>query len=1307
MPLNNRRTIKSPDIGALFYGLMLLGLAGLAVAEPPQTNLVSENYPCHSFTIPAWAFDRGNAKTFTKEYADAGPMVAFGGASPVALEYDIEFPTATEYRLRVQYAAAEKRPVAFLVDGRRLTNICRSATGSWNTSGAGWEESVVLSLAAGKHTLKIERAGSFPHVMNLRFDSALPLPAGWAVNRPKARKLSDPPPAPVVKLHEPEVNLSALRRAIEDLAQTFGGSYVNGRRYLAQLSELESAAAAQKDIREQFIALQREALLANPLLDFNDLLLVKRPANSPSLGLPRNWESNCSLPASGYDDELCRISLKDADAEPRTVFKPARKFIGDVDLHWDANRVLFSMPGTNGRWQVFELSLSKGAAVSSSDSREVSMPSGGKMSALYRRQDALPSTPTPTPILRQLTGEQPDVDSYDACYLPNGRIAFTSTAMFVGVPCVNGSAHVANLYVMDADGRNIRQLCFDQEHNWCPTVMHDGRVLYARWEYTDTPHSNSRLLFTMNPDGTSQSAFLGSGSYWPNSFFYARPIPNSPTKVVAVIGGHHDHPRMGELVVFDPQQGRHEGEPAVQRIPGFGKKVEPLIRDGLTLESWPKFLHPWPLSEKYFLVACKPSPRAPWGIYLADIFDNLLPLKQLPDFALLEPIPLRNTTRPPVIPERVSPMRTDALVVLQDVYSGEGLRGVPRGTVKSLRLFTYHYAYQGMGGLLGVVGMDGPWDIKRVLGTVPVEADGSARFRVPANTPISIQPLDTEGKALQLMRSWTTAMPGETVQCTGCHDRQNSTATTKSFLAMTKPPSDITPWHGPVRGFSYAREVQPVIDRNCVSCHDGKPHADGATICDLRGTEKIADWSSVTPGNGGYTKTAGKFSVGYAELHRYVRRPGIESDFHILEPLEFHADTTHLVQLLKKGHHGVKLDAEEWDRLVTWIDLNAPYHGTWSEDIASPGKQRERRRELLKRYANVDEDPEAVPAIAPITARAKPPSEIQNDPAPVITAESWPFDSAEAKRRQTAAVRQGIQRNVEIAPGVSLELMRIPAGEFLMGSSDGAADEQPMSRVHIERAFWMARFEIDNAQFACFNAAHDSRVEDKNTYQFGIHGYPANGAKQPVVRVSWQEAMAFCRWLSARTGQRFKLPTEAQWEWACRAGASTPFSFGPRDADFSANANFADAKLREFASDPYTVDRPLTNATPYDDWIPKDTRFNDGALIAVAPGGYAPNAWGLHDMHGNVAEWTRSSYAPYPWAADGRDDENRSGRRVARGGSWRDVPACGTASFRLSYEPWQRVYNVGFRVVCEGELKDTVATASTAGVNGKKAISTR
>jgi hypothetical protein len=126
------------------------------------------------------------------------------------------------------------------------------------------------------------------------------------------------------------------------------------------------------------------------------------------------------------------------------------------------------------------------------------------------------------------------------------------------------------------------------------------------------------------------------------------------------------------------------------------------------------------LSEKYFLVACQPTPQSLWGIYLADVFDNLLLLAELPGYALFEPVPWRPTPRPPVIPSRVDRNRRDGLVYLADIYAGDGLQGIPRGAVKQLRLISYHYLYPGMGGPQGVVGMEGPWDIKRILGTVPV-----------------------------------------------------------------------------------------------------------------------------------------------------------------------------------------------------------------------------------------------------------------------------------------------------------------------------------------------------------------------------------------------------------------------------------------------------------------------------------------------------------------------------------------------------------------------------------------------------------
>ena len=660
-------------------------------------------------------------------------------------------------------------------------------------------------------------------------------------------------------------------------------------------------------------------------------------------------------------------------------------------------------------------------------------------------------------------------------------------------------------------------------------------------------------------------------------------------------------------------------------------------------------------------------------------------LKDEPGYALLEPIPFRKTPRPPVIPDKVDLERKDALVYLTDIYVGEGLKGVPRGTVKKLRLLSYHYLYPSMGGPQGVVGMEGPWDIKRIIGTVPVEEDGSAVFRIPANMPIAVQPLDAEGKALQLMRSWFTGMPGETVSCVGCHESQNYTPPVKTTLAAQRPPSSITPWHGPVRGFNFEREVQPVLDRYCVGCHDGRASPDGQPIADLRGKERIKDYTSVYHFGG---KDAGLFSTSYVFLHRFVRRPGLESDYHMLIPMEFHADTTQLVQLLAKGHHNVQLDEEAWDRLITWIDLNAPYHGTWTE-IA--GRKRvegyaKRRRELLKRYANVDDDPEAIPE-TPKT----PIQPVLPDPTPAPVAQSfdvagWPFDAAEAKRRQTTSGTH--EQTVELSDGVRMELVRVPSGEFVMGSIDGHPDEQPLSRVKIDRPFWMGRCEVSNEQYAVFDPTHDSRVEARFAMQFGVQGFPVNKPHQPAVRVSWRQAMAFCGWLSRKTGRRFTLPTEAQWEYACRAGTASPLHYGDLNTDFARFANLADRTLSEFVCHPYKKHREAyPKPSKYDDWIPKDDRFDDGGFLSSDVGAYRPNAWGLRDMHGNAWEWTRSVFAPYPYRDDdGRNDLDAPDARVARGGSWRDRPSRARSAFRLAYRPYQGVYNVGFRVVCVDEL---------------------
>ncbi len=1069
------------------------------------------------------------------------------------------------------------------------------------------------------------------------------------------------------------LNIPALKRAIADLKETYPNQYARADQYLARLTAFEKElpeltkrlmkgdAQAEKRLG-RIIALKREALLSNPLIDFDRLILIRRSANR--LGLPANWQGNCSVAAKGYDNEIVTLSLERLDGEMERLYRPgASEFVGDIDLHFNADKMLFSMPGSHDRWQIWEM------GVDGSDLRQVTR------------------------------GEEIDVDNYDACYLPDGRIIYGSTAPMTGVPCVRGSSQVANLYIMDADGGNVRQLCFDQDHDWCPAVLNNGRVLYQRWEYTDTPHSNTRMLFHMNPDGTAQMEYYGSNSYWPNSIFYAKAVPDHPTKVVGIVTGHHGVARMGEMVIFDPAMNRHEASGVVQRIPGFGQEVEPVIKDQLVNDSWPKFLHPYPLSQKYFLVSAQPTPSSAWGVYLVDVFDNMLLLKEQPGYALLEPTAIKKTRKPPVVPDKVDLSSKVAQVYLVDVYAGPGLKGVPRGSVKQLRIFSYNYSFRGMGGLLGTVGMDGPWDIKRVLGTVPVEEDGSANFLVPANTPISVQPLDAEGKALQVMRSWMTAMPGEVLSCVGCHEHQNTTPPARTTTAANRRPSKIAPWYGPTRGFSFKREVQPVLDKYCLGCHnpdlpEGKRLAAGERIPDLRGTALIDDWSSVTPGNAG--PDGGRFfSKSYTTLHRYVRRPGIESDYHLLTPLDFHADTTELVQLLKKPHHGVELDAESWDRIITWIDLNAPYHGYWHEIVGeerAAKKLAARQAELRERYAGIYENLEVIPFVPmPAVTPVMPVKTIASSDSTTLPVRT--LDRETPGRQVTAG---DVRRTVDLGGAVTLELVRLPAGQFVMGDSsqDGFADEMPRAVVNVARPFWIGRFEVSNEQYHRFDPAHDSRVESKHAYQFGVHGFPLNGPKQPVVRVSWQQAMVFCDWLSEKTGRKFSLPTEAQWEYACRAGSVAAFSFGDLDADFSPHANLADKKLREFADNPYEVYVPLANATNYDDWIPRDDRFNDEVLVSSEVGRYRANRWGLHDMHGNVHEWTRTSYQAYPYRKDdGRNDLNVTTKKVARGGSWYDRPIRARSAFRLAYRPYQRVFNVGFRVICEDADQPAVAVS--------------
>ena len=1082
-------------------------------------------------------------------------------------------------------------------------------------------------------------------------------------------------------------DFEALRLAVEDLTETFGDRYPDGATYLARLGALAKAKGRPASaVARQFRVLQREALLANPLLAFGRLLLVKRkPRNrvrgpGKEIGFPSNHECNSSLWRNGWDNEIAVLEPVGPDGRLRTLYQPADGgYVGEIDLHPHADRLLLTRSDATN-WKVWELALEAGGTA-------------GR--------------------LRQVSRMPDDVDAFDGCYLPGGRIIFCSTASFQSIPCWHGQKWVSSLYAMDSDGGNVRQLCFDQDHDFHPTVLPNGQVLYNRWDYTGIIHIYLRQLMLMNPDGTGQRALYGSNSWFPNSLYFTRPVPGETDRFISILSGYHGPHRMGRLVLLDTARGWYRTDGLVHEFPRRGRPIEVTIRDQLVAGHWPMFLHPWPLGDrdrpgtcgKYFLVACWMSKTAQWDLYLVDVFDNMVLVRSEPGCALLEPVPLVRRPMPATAADRVDLARDDGVLYLHDVYHGPGLAGVPRGTIKRLRLFAYHYGYRHMAGP-DKVGRGGPWEAMRILGTVPVKDDGSAVFRVPARVPIAFQALDSRGKAVQLMRSWVTLMPGEQMSCVGCHERLGDAPEVDLPQAIYDEPVDITPWYGPPRGFDFEREVQPVLDAYCVRCHDGT-HKDRP---DLRPENQVTGYQGLMLSGLGsgrlhpkmMKETGGriKYTPAYEALIPYIRRVGIEDDASLLTPGEYHADTSPVVQMLRKHHKGVRLDDEAWDRIVTWIDLNGPCHGTWHEVHPPPTNAHERRMALRKRYGGPPWDPEAVPDLPRPTFKHTEPPAAPGRPEPQAVTVSapaapagWPFDAEEARRRQAEAGAKR-QMALDLGDGLTLRLVRIPAGDFLMGRDRGAPDEQPPTHVRIAKPFWMGECEVTNAQFRRFEAAFDPGYYTKRHARQDDKGLWLNGPDQPAVRVSCEQAMAFCRWLSKRTGRAVTLPTEAQWEWACRGGSDAAFAFGPMGTDFSKHANMGDASFS--CGGPWPLGKQTTGGVDnlaLEGAHLADRRFDDGAVVTCAVGRYQANAWGLHDMHGNAAEWTRTAYRPTPYrAGDGRDEADAEGEKVVRGGSFFDAPKRCRSTWRIRYPSWQRVFNAGFRVVCESAARRVAAS---------------
>ncbi len=1017
---------------------------------------------------------------------------------------------------------------------------------------------------------------------------------------------------------------TALVKELKGLVATgFGGIY----------NPFDDAAVVSA---KRALEIQKQIILANPAFEFDKILVGRynipyesRTCNVSHMGTqPTNWSNQTSARKGGFDAEIGVFSNLKGDLKYETIYKPDwDTSLPDIRLNWDANRILFSMnPKGDHHWQVYEYDMERDGLTKITD------------------------------------GSEEHLDYFDAAYLPSGKLAVISNVGGQGVPCVNGSDQVGNLCLFDPNTKEMRRLTFDQDANWGPVMMHNGKLMYQRWEYTDLMHYYSRFVMSMNPDGTEQKALFGSGMTFPNSTFDVQPLPDHSSRFVGIVSGHHGVTRAGRLFMFDPAISRNSTDAMIHEFPFKDRELEVVVKDQLVTGVFPQFIKPFPIDNETMLVTGKMSADGLWGLYLVDTDDNLVLLKEYEGEGMIHATPIRKVVAPPVIPDKIDLSKNEATVFIQDIYEGEGLPNVPRGTVTHLRIHTYEYAYKSSPSNHVAQGIQSGWDIKTCLGIVPVEEDGSVIFKIPANTPIAIQPLDKDGAALIWMRSWFVGMPGETVSCVGCHEDQNQIPAPKNVIANSRKPHEITAPEGGIRPFQFDLEMQPILDRACVSCHNGN------------GKSKL-DFT-------GYKKDKLGYGTSYLALHPFVHRQGSEAAMIVMLPYEYHANNSYLVQLLKNGHYGVELTDNEWRTLYNWIDYNVPDKGSLNALENHGCDQYTRRIELNKKYANgVYSDwrkqakdyanyLKSQPAIKP----AKPNFTEPN------------FKEVKAKNFP-AEVTKGETKMVEVAPGVEIEFVKIPAGQFVMGENRKNSNAAPEFVATVDKAFWMSTKELSNAQVRAMMPDHFSRYYDQQWKDHVVEGYPADGDDQPAIRISWDKAMEYCKMMSEKTGLNVTLPTETQWEWAARAGSDSDYWYGDANTNFATKENLSDKQMLKMAVgrvDPKPMDKDFkwNNIKWYDyfTYLPKDESVDDGNMLPANPGSYEANGFGLHDMLGNVAEWTRSDYFPHSEKVTAKSE---SEYKVVKGGCWKTHPKDARVASRYQYHAWQSPYNVGVRLVIE------------------------
>ncbi len=523
--------------------------------------------------------------------------------------------------------------------------------------------------------------------------------------------------------------------------------------------------------------------------------------------------------------------------------------------------------------------------------------------------------------LRQLTDGP--YDDFDPCPLPDGSVLFESTRRGSKLRCGGGSPElVYTLHRLDSDGANPQTISFHETHEWHPSVLNDGRIVYTRWDYVDRNAAKFHGLWTCNPDGSNPAVLFGNYTTRPWACFQAKAIPDSQ-KIVFVAGGHHANVG-GTLMLLDPARTSldpQRGEDRSESLRCLTPEVCFAEREG-----WPKsyFYSPWPLSEEYYLVSFSHDPLpggytgeyrdTETGIYYFDCFGNLELLYRREGISAVYPLPLA--------PRRV-PVAAAQLTAVEGEQEGEFLVSdvrksllpmPPDRQIAQLRVFQLLPKSRSDGAADPRIGHPDQANARMLLGTVPVENDGSVYFRAPANKPLYFQAVDQAGRAVQGMRTVVYLQPGERRSCVGCHEPPGTAPESRPMLAAMRGPSAIEPGPDGTRPFGYPRLIQPLLDQYCTRCHDGTAGPDKS--------ELVLTGALTEP-----------FSRSYENLQPYLRWPSPDE---VTRPGQLGADSSPLAAVLTDDHHRqyVPLPDEVLRTFYLWLDAHVPFYGSYEvEDL--------------------------------------------------------------------------------------------------------------------------------------------------------------------------------------------------------------------------------------------------------------------------------------------------------------------------------------------------------------------------------------